>query len=64
MRAHLLGEFGFDEAVDRIKQATRRLAKRQVTWFKRDPRVTWLPTDGKNLDEIAQQIKSEILSQR
>ncbi len=64
MRAHLLGEIGFDEAVDRIKQATRRLAKRQETWFKRDPRVTWLATDGHNMDEITRQIKSDIVSRR
>jgi tRNA dimethylallyltransferase len=33
---------GLDEAVEMIKQASRRYAKRQLTWFRADPRVTWL----------------------
>lgn len=31
-----------EEAVRNIKQATRRYAKRQITWFKRDPGIRWL----------------------
>jgi tRNA dimethylallyltransferase len=30
------------EAVERVKQATRRYAKRQLTWFRSDPRIAWL----------------------
>ncbi|HEY3318704.1 MAG TPA: tRNA (adenosine(37)-N6)-dimethylallyltransferase MiaA [Coriobacteriia bacterium] len=30
------------EAVEAVKRATRRYAKRQLTWFNADPRVTWL----------------------
>jgi tRNA dimethylallyltransferase len=33
---------GLDAAVDSIKRATRRYAKRQLTWFKADPRVFWI----------------------
>ena len=33
-----------DEAVDNMKMYTRRYAKRQLTWFKGDMRVQWLPT--------------------
>jgi len=29
-------------AVGAIKQATRRYAKRQLTWFRADPRVSWI----------------------
>ncbi len=32
---------GLAEAVAAIKQATRRYAKRQITWFKADPRIHW-----------------------
>ena len=32
-----------DEAVENVKRATRRYAKRQHTWFNRDPRIEWLP---------------------
>lgn len=33
-------------AVLQIKQATRRYAKRQLTWFRSDPRITWLDVTG------------------
>ncbi len=35
-----------DAAVDDIKQATRRYAKRQLTWFRADPRVVWVDVTG------------------
>ena len=35
-----------DEAVELIKRNTRRYAKRQLTWFRRDPEIRWFsPTD-------------------
>ena len=40
--AHLAGECTLAEATEAIKQATRRYAKRQISWFKRDPRVHWI----------------------
>ncbi len=36
------GMRSLDEAVAEIKQSTRRYAKRQRTWFKRDPRIEWI----------------------
>lgn len=35
------GEITLDTAVDLIKQHTRNYAKRQLTWFRRDPEVHW-----------------------
>ncbi|MCR5610801.1 MAG: tRNA (adenosine(37)-N6)-dimethylallyltransferase MiaA [Clostridiales bacterium] len=35
------GECTFDEAVELIKRDTRRYAKRQIAWFKRDKRIRW-----------------------
>lgn len=35
--AHLRGEIGYDEMVARLKQNTRRYAKRQLTWLRRRP---------------------------
>ena len=34
-----------EEGIFRIKLSTRRYAKRQLTWFRRDERITWLPMD-------------------
>jgi tRNA dimethylallyltransferase len=38
---YLQGSSNFDEAVDQLKRNTRRFAKRQLTWFKRIPELTW-----------------------
>jgi tRNA dimethylallyltransferase len=35
----------FDEMVEKIKINSRRYAKRQLTWFKRDNRITWMKID-------------------
>ena len=31
-----------DEAIAAVKQASRRYAKRQLTWFRADPRIAWI----------------------
>lgn len=40
--AHLQGEMSLEQATEKIKTNTRRYAKRQLTWFKKDPEITWL----------------------
>lgn len=40
--AHLDGECDVDEARSATARATRRFARRQRSWFRRDPRVHWL----------------------
>lgn len=40
-----------DEAVEAIKAATRRYAKRQLTWFRADPRITWLDVTDLSLSQ-------------
>ncbi len=42
----LKGELTRDEAVALTLRNTRRYAKRQWTWFRRDPEVTWLKGFG------------------
>jgi tRNA dimethylallyltransferase len=41
--AALRGEAGMDEAFTRISANTKRLARKQRTWFQRDPRIRWIP---------------------
>ena len=45
---HLLGELSLEAAVAEIKRASRRYAKRQLSWYRADPRVMWFetPEDG------------------
>lgn len=40
---HVLGKRSLDLAVEETVQATRRFAKRQETWFRKEPDVTWFP---------------------
>ena len=41
MFKYLDGLWSLDEAVERIKGNTRRYARKQLTWFKRDPQMAW-----------------------
>ena len=40
--AALRGEMTMEEAVDKIKQESRRYAKRQLTWFRRNKDIHWI----------------------
>ncbi len=40
--SYLNGLFSWEETVENICRDTRRLAKRQLTWFRRDSRIRWL----------------------
>ena len=43
---YLDGKWDLDTAVDEIKKNTRRFAKRQGTWFRRDPDIHWIRYDA------------------
>lgn len=42
---HLDGRMTQQEAIDEIKRRTRKFARRQLSWFKADPRVVWFQSD-------------------
>ena len=42
---YLRGELPLDVCVENLKRATRRYAKRQLTWFRRDPAIKWYAID-------------------
>jgi tRNA dimethylallyltransferase len=52
-RQVLAGELDVDEARQRTVFATRRYARRQMGWWRKDPRITWLPYDADDLLERA-----------
>ncbi|MDP9006955.1 MAG: tRNA (adenosine(37)-N6)-dimethylallyltransferase MiaA [Actinomycetota bacterium] len=43
--AHLAGRCSLDEAAGETVRRTRRFARRQLRWFRRDPRITWCRVD-------------------
>ena len=55
---YLDGEWTLDLAVEKIKTNTRRYAKRQLTWFKKDEAIHWFHPD--NLEEIVEFITATI----
>jgi tRNA dimethylallyltransferase len=40
------GELSFDVCVENLKRETRRYAKRQITWFKRNKNINWIYADN------------------
>jgi tRNA dimethylallyltransferase len=57
--ALLAGEISEAEARERTAQATRRFARRQDSWFRKDPRITWLAYDDPDLLERALSVVRE-----
>jgi tRNA dimethylallyltransferase len=58
---YLDGEISLDRAIELIKRNTRRYAKRQMTWFNADERISWFEISSVNdLDLLAEKIVKEI----
>ncbi|MGH4119885.1 tRNA (adenosine(37)-N6)-dimethylallyltransferase MiaA [Clostridium sp.] len=54
---YLNNEISLVEAIEMIKKGSRNYAKRQLTWFRKDPRVNWINSDDfKDDDEIVEYI--------
>ncbi len=49
----LAGEWTEEQAREETVRVTRRFARRQESWFRRDPRIRWLPYDAPDLLERA-----------
>lgn len=54
---YIEGKYSLEEAVDLIKQSSRRYAKRQLTWFRRDERIHRLNAEQNPLEEAIQILK-------
>jgi tRNA dimethylallyltransferase len=53
--SYLNGEIDLERAIELIKRNTRRYAKRQMTWFRKDDRIKWL--EIKNESDIHNSVK-------
>ncbi len=58
LAAYLDGSLSWADAVELIKRESRRLAKRQMTWFRRDQRIKWIEAGAaeKTAAQILQQL--------
>lgn len=46
---YLTEEYSYDEAVRLLKRDTRHFAKRQMTWFKKEPRIQWMTIEESDI---------------
>ena len=54
---YLAGRITKEEMVDQIKRNSRRYAKRQLTWFRKDQRILWIHVEGESeLPAVAEKI--------
>jgi tRNA dimethylallyltransferase len=56
MLRYLAGDWTSDRARQETARGTRRFARRQESWFRRDPRITWLDVPGPDLTERALEV--------
>lgn len=58
---YLEGEYDYETAIKMLKQNTRRYAKRQMTWFRKDKRIHWIKAEETDsAEEIAEKIYKQI----
>ena len=55
---HLDGRLSLDEAAERTVKRTRELARRQMAWFRRDPRIRWFDAGAGGAPEVADDIRA------
>jgi tRNA dimethylallyltransferase len=53
---HLDGRLGLDEAVGQTIKRTRELARRQMAWFRRDPRIRWFDVGMGGASEVIEEM--------
>lgn len=58
--AHISGELTLDELPQAMAQANRRYARRQLRWWRRDPRVRWFDIEPDPLPGILNYLKETI----
>lgn len=61
LKPYFDGEITLAEAADNLRQATRRYAKRQLTWFRRNKEITWILIDKFNSKAEMQNTAFEII---
>ncbi|WP_457678975.1 tRNA (adenosine(37)-N6)-dimethylallyltransferase MiaA [Thermovibrio sp.] len=60
MAGYLKGEVGLEEAKRLLKKRTKEFAKRQFTWFKKEPYFKWVNLSEISQEELLNLIKSDI----
>lgn len=61
LKPYFDGEITLAEAADNLRQATRRYARRQLTWFRRNKEINWIMIDRFNSKTEVQNAAFEII---
>lgn len=56
---YLEGKMTLEKAIEEIKKTTRHYAKRQMTWFRRDPRINWVSDSADSFEHILRLVKDD-----
>jgi len=59
-KSYLEGKCSLEEASDELKMNTRRFAKRQGTWFRRDERIEWMDMQNTSFEKAAQMLLARL----
>ena len=57
LRQVIEGRLSEENALEKIRQSTRNFAKRQLTWFRREPDVAWLSGFGDDPEIVAKALE-------
>jgi tRNA dimethylallyltransferase len=60
MARHLRGEIPLEEAVAGVVRRTRNLARRQMAWFRRDPRIRWVHAGSGGAMDVLDELRAEL----
>lgn len=59
LQPYFEGDLSLEAAVENMKQGTRRYAKRQLTWFRREPEIHWIyPDDAREENDVLERAKT------
>ena len=58
------GKISLEKTIYLIKRNTRRFAKKQITWFKKDKRILWLNANKKSTEELADLILKDFYERK
>ena len=59
MFTYLDGVWSLEEAIERLKGNTRRYARKQLTWFKKDPNITWFEINKNTTADILNYLEEQ-----
>jgi tRNA dimethylallyltransferase len=58
------GKISFEKAIYLIKRNTRRFAKKQMTWFRKNKNIIWLDAENSTTDELTEKILKDIYERK